>query len=254
MVTFDKPRPAGYPAWFDLMVPDVHQVTSFYQQLFGWTYTDSGPDYGNYHMAAKDCHNVAGLGNMPENTAFPSSWTVYYSADDIQAMSQKAKALGASIISEPFEVAGQGYIAIIQDPTGAIFGLWQALNHIGASLAETHGAMVWCEVNTRDANTAREFYTALFDAASTSLAGSGVDYYVLDKDGSNIGGILQMNEHWQGIPPHWMAYFQVDDVEQVAQIAQAAGGKVMVSPFATAFGRISVLTDPAGAAFAVVQR
>lgn len=256
MRTHDSPRPNGQPCWFDLMTSDLPAVTAFYAQLFGWQYQDSGPDFGNYHMAfsaAMPDRSSAGMGPIPPDNPYPSAWTVYYASDDVASLSEKAKELGGMIMSGPFEVTGQGHMAIIQDPTGAVFGLWQALGHKGAGISESHGAMTWCEVATPDAEAAKAFYTALFDAKAEAIEAPGTVYYVLKQGETSIGGIMQMNAQWQGIPPHWMPYFQVDDTDAAVAIAQEAGGKVMVPAFDTPFGRISVMTDPSGASFSVVK-
>lgn len=253
MTTYDSARPEGHPSWFDLMTPDVGAVTDFYRQLFGWSYRDSGPDFGNYHMALTQERNAAGIGEPPEGSDAPPAWTVYYATDDADATTARAAELGATVLSEPFEVPGQGRMSIVQDPTGAVFGLWQPLGHIGAGIADAHGAMTWCEVNTRDAERALAFYCDLFDATSQPLDAGGSTYHMLRKGDTSVGGILQMDENWEGVPAHWMPYFSVDDVEGAVRTAEEAGGKVSVRPFDTAYGRIAVLNDPAGAVFSVVQ-
>jgi len=163
------------------------------------------------------------------------------------------KELGATILMDCMEVPDTGKMSIVQDPTGAVFGLWEPINHKGAGITAAHGAMTWCEVNTRDSDAAKTFYTGLFDAVAEPMPGDNMTYYMLKKGETTVGGILQMNEQWEGIPPHWSAYFQVNDTDAAAAAVEAAGGKVNVPGFETPFGRIAVLSDPAGAVFSVVQ-
>ena len=60
------------------------------------------------------------------------------------------------------DVFDSGRMAFIVDPTGAQLGLWQPKNHIGAGIVNTVGAMCWNELLTRDAQTAKAFYSAIF--------------------------------------------------------------------------------------------
>lgn len=253
MNTFDKKREPGHPCWFDLMTPDVAAVTQFYTELFGWDYDVMPPDMGSYHMAKTQGRSAAGIGSPPPGSDAPSAWTVYYATNDADKSAETATELGGAIISPAFDVTGQGRMAILQDPTGAIFGVWQADAHIGAEIADTHGAMTWCEVNTPDADTAATFYDGLLGSKHQPLAGVPTTYYSLNKGDVTIGGVLQMNEQWEGVPPHWMPYFHVRDTDTAAKLATKHGGSVGVPPFDSPFGRIAVLNDPAGAAFSVIQ-
>ena len=80
-----------------------------------------------------------------------------------------------------------------------------------------------------------------------------MEYYTMQRGDDNICGVLQMDENWEGIPPHWTSYFAVDDTDAACEQAAAAGGEVRVPAFHTPFGRIAVLSDPFGATFSVVQ-
>lgn len=254
MKTHDRPHPNGHPSWLDLVSPDVERAADFYARLFGWSYSDTGADFGHYHMAHSGERNAAGLGQRAEGSDLPSAWTVYYATDDVDATTEKARSLGATVVVEPMEVPGSGKMSIVQDPTGAVFGLWEARGHIGAGITDSHGAMSWYEVATRDAEAARDFYSELFGASAEPMEGTGTTYYMLAKDDIPIGGVMQMNDRWEGIPPHWLAYFGVDDVDRAIVDVEEGGGSVAVAPFDTAFGRIAVVSDPFGATFSLVER
>jgi hypothetical protein len=62
-----------------------------------------------------------------------------------------------------------------------------------------------------------------------------------------------MDENWGDLPPHWMQYFMVEDVDAAAEKADAAGGTVHVAPFDTGYGRIAVIGDPFGAIFSIMK-
>lgn len=255
MARYDGPHPQGTPCWFDLMSPDVKAAAAFYQRLFGWTYDVSGPEYGHYHLAQVEGRPAAGIGQKPENSEMPSAWTVYLAADDAAAMADRAVRAGGRLLMGPMEVPAMGHLAIVQDPGGAAFGLWQPLGHHGAGIAHEPGTMGWCEANVPDAEQARRFYEELMGASTRRLSAEEIPttYYVLSKDGTDVGGILEMTEAWAGVPPHWMAYFEVEDADRTTEAAREAGGTVSVPPFDTPYGRIAVLTDPFGAVFSVNQ-
>lgn len=253
MKSHDAPRPEGHPCWFDLMTRDPARVEDFYRAVFGWTLEDQGEDYDHYRMAYADGRAAAGIGTIPDDAVYPPAWTVHFAVDDVDERTAAARELGAEIALDVREIPKMGRFSILQDPTGATFALWEAGGHIGAQVAQAHGAMTWCEVNTHDAEAAKAFYTALLSATAEPMEGTGTTYYSLMKGGAAVGGILQMTKEWAGIPPHWMPYFQADDADDAVAAAGEAGGKVGVAPFDTPFGRISVINDPAGAVFSVLQ-
>ena len=255
MTRHDEAPAPGTPCWFDLVSPDAAAAAAFYAALFGWTYDVAGPEHGHYRMAMVDGRPAAGIGQRQEGTETPSAWTVYLAADDAATMAQRATGLGGSVVVQPMEVPGMGHMAIVQDPGGAVFGLWQPLAHRGFGVTHEHGTMGWCEVNVPDGETAKAFYAELMGAEARLLESDAVPtvYYVLWKDDEAVAGILEMTAEWQGVPPHWMPYFEVADCDAAARAAEEAGGTVSVPPFDTEYGRIAVVTDPFGAVFSVNQ-
>jgi len=253
-MTLREGRPTtGTPCWNDLMSPDVKGAARFYAGLFGWDYDESGPEYGMYHMARVDGRAAAGIGQMPENAAFPSAWTVYFAADDVRAMSERAAALGGTVMMPPMEVPGQGWMAVIVDPVGAAFGLWQGTGHLGTGIEEVHGATVWRDLHTDDIEEARAFYAALLDAEPRPIEGGNTAYYMFVKDGRNIGGIAQTPAAAAGMPSRWLTYFEVADLDVAVDGCTTAGGTVVEPPSDNPFGRMAVVTDPYGATFCLHQ-
>ena len=251
MSIFTHTKSAGAPTWFDLMTPDAPKTRDFYQALFGWQYIVSGPEMGYYSMAQLNGHMAAGISpTMPGNNN-PSVWSVYLATNDIKADSARIVQLGGQLIVEPMQVADQGWMVIAIDPTGAAFRLWQGGQHIGATITEEPGSMAWCEVNTRDAVKARDFYCALYGLTWEPV--QGMEYYTL-KDGEQyLAGVLQMDHNWpDSIPAHWIPYFSVASADETAKLAAQNGGQVRIEPFDSPHGRIAWIADPFGATFVVV--
>jgi len=247
-------RPApGTPCWHDLMSPDVESAARFYAGLLAWEYDASGPEYGFYHMARVEGRPAAGIGQMPDGAGMPSAWTVYFAADDVHGMSAHAVALGGTVMMPPMEVPAMGWMAVIVDPVGAAFGLWQGTGHLGTGIEEVHGATAWRDLHTHDAERARAFYAELLGAEAQPFEDGETPYYTLSKDGRNIGGIAQTPATQAGVPAHWLTYFEVTDLETAVDGCAAGGGTVVQPPFETPFRRMAVVSDPFGAVFCLNQ-
>lgn len=254
MTTRATKRAAGEPTWVDLATPDLTVAKNFYQQIFGWDFVDTGPDFGHYHFAQLQEHNAAGIGPIwPPDSPQPSAWTIYFASDDATADCARVKELGGQVMVEPMIIGDSGQMAICVDPTGAVFGLWQTISHIGSAVEDEHGASTWYEVNTRDAVAASAFYGKLFQLSAQKTEFAGTDYYFFQRGDKMIAGVLQMDANWEGIPPHWMAYFHVDNTDAAVERAVAAGGKLHVPAFDMEYGRMAVIGDPASAVFSIIQ-
>jgi uncharacterized protein len=253
MRTFDGPRPDGLPCWLDLAVPSAVEAAAFYERLFGWRYDVSGPEFGSYHVARSGDRAAAGIGQVPTGDAAPSAWTLYFAADDVAVRSEHARELGGTIVMAPLEIPGQGSMAIVQDPTGAPFGLWQASGHSGFGAVGMPGTMAWCELNTRDAGAAEAFYTKLLGVDAAAVDGTVAEYRALGRGDERLAGILPMGLEREGVPPHWLVFFAVADADRAADAIRAGGGLVSDGPFGSTFGRVVVATDPFGAVFALLE-
>lgn len=119
-----------------------------------------------------------------------------------------------------------------------------------------HGEICWRELTTKDSSAAKEFYQGLFGWEFENSKLAPVEYPEIHIDGKAVGGIMHMTEEWgDPLPPsHWMSYIAVDDVEATVEKIKAHGGGVCVPPFdAPNVGRISIVNDPGGATFSVIQ-
>jgi uncharacterized protein len=247
----------GTPCWVDMQATDMEAASRFYTALFGWDPVDMPmPDgQGVYRMFQKDGADVAGIGQQPAQMAaqgIPSVWTVYV-AGDADAAAEATRAAGGSVLMDPADVGSSGRMAVLADPGQAALGVWQAGDHHGAGLLGEPGAMAWSEVNTRDYDTCRAFYPRLFGWQPEDLPMEASRYTIWKLDGEMVAGMLEMTADWEGVPPHWMVYFAVEDTDATAAKATELGGSVGAPPFDTPYGRVAVLVDPTGGHFSVVQ-
>jgi len=248
---------AGTPTWFDLMTPDLAGAQKFYGELFGWTFLQGTAETMYYTMCQKNGRNAAGMGKRPEDAPYPTAWSVYFDSKDVDATAARVREAGGQLVMPPMDVMDQGRMLICSDPTGAVFGYWQGRKHNGAQIIDEHGAMTWCEVNTRDGLKASDFYAKVLDVEPRKwpmAEDPDFVYYTLHKGEKAVAGVMQMNAQWpDAIPPHWMPYFAVDDAEAACEKLKSLGGQVMHGPFDSPYGRIAVVTDPYGATFSIIK-
>lgn len=254
-----KKYPAGTFSWVDLMTTDQPAAKKFYSTLFGWHINDMpmGPD-SVYTMLELEGKSVAALSQMsPEQQeqGMPPVWNSYITVDNADKSAAKAKSLGGTIVAEPFDVFDAGRMAVIQDPTGAIFSVWQPKTHIGASYVNYPNCLTWNELATTDREKANAFYEGLFGwTRNDQDMGDGVIYTSFMNNGRMNGGMMQMTEEWGGAPSHWMVYFAVEDVDASAAKVKELGGQVHVGPQDIPdTGRFAMVQDPQGAMFSIIK-
>ena len=222
--------------------------------LFGWTNYDIPiNENSTYTMFQHQGQHVAALSKaMPEalEQNIPSHWSCYVAVDDVDALLPLVTANGGQIIFGPMDVFDSGRMAFLMDPTGAALGLWQANNHIGAGIVNTVGAMCWNELLTRDAERAKDFYAKVL-----GWEFSGGDHYIhISNRGRSNGGMMEMGENFGDMPPCWMVYFHVADIDAAMKRAEELGGKVVTQKMeAPDAGGFTVVEDPAGAHFYIMQ-
>src|SRR6201986_4062246 len=156
----------GTFSWTDLNTTDQEGAKAFYSGLFGWEITDMPVgDASVYSMAAIDGNWVGAISPQPQqqrDAGVPPSWNSYITVDDADATAARAGELGANVHAPPFDVMDAGRMAVIQDPQGAFFMIWEPRKNIGAELVNAPGAFCWNELYTSDLEAAKRFYGELF--------------------------------------------------------------------------------------------
>ena len=249
----------GIPCWVDVTSADLDRSVQFYEGLFGWeAERDPRQEAGGYTMfALRGKHVAAGSPPPPGQEGVPSHWTTYLASDDADATAAKIREAGGTVMMDPFDVFDVGRMTIAQDPTGAIFGVWQPLAFAGAQLANEPGTLNWNECQTNDPERAAAFYEQVFgyEIDEAPMGGAGV-YRVLKVDGRGIAGMMEITPEMNadGVPPNWSTVFTVADTDETVRRAEELGGKaLMPGKDLPEIGRLAVLQDPAGAVFQVLQ-
>jgi uncharacterized protein len=144
-----------------------------------------------------------------------------------------------------------GRMVVAADPTGAVFGVWQARDFIGSQVVNEPGAVIWSELNTTDPDVATTFYPALGVEVAPMEGAPG--YFSLNVAGRMVGGMQGLDKLPAGTPSHWLTYFSVDDTDSTVDALIQAGGTVLKPPFDMMAGRMAVVQDPQGGTFAVIN-
>jgi uncharacterized protein len=248
----------GTFCWVELGTTDAAAAKKFYTELFGWTFTDSpiGPDmvYTMLKLDGKDVGALYQLGTEMTAQGIPPHWLSYVSVTSADDTATKAKEAGATLMKEPFDVFTVGRMAVVQDPTGAVFALWQAGTHHGAGVVNAPNSHCWNELGTNDTAKAGDFYTTVF-GWTKDVQQMGPSEYTMFKNGDRpAGGMYQLPPDMATVPPNWMVYFAVADCDAAAEKAGSLGATTIMPPTDIPnIGRFSMLLDPQGAAFAIIK-
>lgn len=240
-----KAWPSGVPCWADLSANDPVAAAAFYDAVLGWSPVDSSFNADGYLIRGIDGHPAAGIGTFGS-----PGWILTMAADDVDATVALTTAAGGSVLGGPTDVSTAGRVAVLADPTGAPFAVWQARDHIGASWVNGPGGISWEDLRSPDPVASREFFAAVFGWKFDLLFNSGDGDYgtVSNPDAPHpVGGIGPL---W-GSPAGWLVYFGVVDVDVAVTAVLAGGGSVVSEAHDSPYGRMAQVADPEGAVFAV---
>ena len=264
----------GVPCWIDTSQPDPAAAAEFYGSLFGWELEDVMPPDagGQYFMARIRGLDVGAVGSIPEGAPQVATWNTYIWVDSADETAAKVREAGGNVVMEPFDVMDAGRMAVVTDPEGAMFMLWQANQNKGSQVVNEHGTNNFNNLNTRDLEGARAFYGAVFGWETLDLDGGAVMWRLpgygdhleeltpglrkgMEEMGAPRGfedvvaGINQISADQPDTPAHWGLTFAVDDADAIAAKATELGGKVLMPPFDAPWVRMAVIADPQGATF-----
>ena len=185
----------------------------------------------------------------------PPHWKCYVAVENAHAAAARARELGGNVLMEPFDVMDAGRMAMVQDPSGGVLAVWQAINHQGSQIFGEPGSLCWMELLTRDTAAAATFYEAYFGwTAKNSQALPEINYTEFHLGGRGIAGMMPMPEMCGDMPACWTPYFMVADLDATVGKTTELGGKVAVpSTEIPGMGHFAWLIDPQGATFAVIQ-
>lgn len=268
----------GVPCWIDTNQPDAEAAVAFYTGLFGWEIEDAMPpdSDAHYFMARIRGGDVAAISPVPEGTPPIARWDTYIWVESVDDTTAKVKAAGGEVLMEPMDVFEAGRTAVLSDPEGAVFCLWEPKRHRGATIVNEAGALNFNNMNTHDADAAKAFYGAVFGWGTMPMGG-GAEAWTLPGYGDHlellnpgtlermaslgapagfadvVATLTPLPAHDHDVPAHWSVTFATDDVDATARKASELGGQVLAGPFDAPWVRMAVIADPQGAPFIASQ-
>jgi len=269
---------AGVPCWIDTSQPDPEAAVAFYSGLFDWEVEDVMPpgSEGKYFIARIRGGDVAGIGGVAEGAPAIATWNTYVWVESADETAAKVTDAGGTVLMEPFDVMDSGRMAVLSDPEGAAFCVWEAKQHKGARIVNEAGSLNFNNLNTRDTESAKTFYGSVFGwralpmggyAQAWRLPGYG-DHLERANPGLREGmaamgapagfedvvaSINPITGDQQEVPAHWSVTFATDDADATARKASELGGSVVAGPFDAPWVRMAVIADPQGATFVANQ-
>jgi predicted enzyme related to lactoylglutathione lyase len=248
----------GTFCWIELATTDTEGSKTFYEKLLGVKSNDTPIPGGVYTMLTVGDQLTGALCAMQEEQrkqGVPPHWSSYILVENADAAAKKAAELGANVIVPVFDVMEFGRMAVIVDPTGATFAIWQAKQHTGMQVRDEPGSLAWNELQTRDVEGAKKFYGALFGWTFETNKFGDTTYTSVSLKGARVGGIFELPKGMDQVPPNWLVYFGTANCDASTEKASSLKAKVVVPPMDIPdTGRFSVLFDPAGAMFALYQQ
>src|SRR5262245_43018140 len=248
------------PLWYELMTSDLGAAESFYKTVVGWT---TAPFEGSpmpYTMWMRGSVPVGGAMTLPaevKSAGVPPHWMMYVGTPSIEETVAHVERLGGMAVSPVIEVPNVGRFRAMRDPQGAHFSLYQPQNDPHPEALPEVGNTSWHELMTTDPEAAKAFYRDLFGWQETSVMDMGPmgKYHMFGRGLGPMGGMMNKPAEMASVPPNWLYYFLVPDINAATARVTANGGKILNGPMEVPGGDwIAQAMDPQGAAFALHQR
>jgi hypothetical protein len=248
-------HPPGAFCWIELSTTDQNAAKSFYGSLFGWTPKDfpMGPNdfYTMFQLEERNTGAACTMRTEQRAQGVPPHWTIFIAVANVDEAASRVAGLGGKLMAPPFDVYDAGRMAVVQDPTGALFDLWQSKVHSGLGIAGVHGTLCWADLLTPDVQRAKSFYAGLLGWTITASENDPSGYLHIRNGEQYIGGMPPSSFSPPNTPPHWLAYIYVANCDETAAKCNQLGGKTLMAPMnIEKVGRMAVLADPQGAVFA----
>ena len=243
----------GQFVWYELTTPDVDAARKFYPAIAGWGTQPFDQDYTMWTIGGTPFAGLFRLRPEQRSQGIPPNWMAYVETDDVDRTAKLATSLGGTVVHVPADIPGTGRFAVLQDPQGAMFGIYKA-NGPSQSWDGTPelGRFSWHELMTTDWAKAFDFYRQLFGwEMMDQMDMGGGNMYVIYGKGKMFGGMFTRTPDMAGMHPFWLCYILVKDVHKAVATAIKGGGMLQRGPMEIPGGEIAILGDPQGAGFAV---
>ena len=233
----------------DLAAADVEKGKAFYPGLFGW---EPGDSYREWTPCLLDGKIVAGIFRQPADqreAGIPSNWVSYVSVTDADLSVARGVELGGRVLAPPSDIGEGGRMAVLADPQGAAFALWQPIGYAGVQLVNVPGALTWNQLSTSDPEAAIAFYTELFDwTTEAPEGGDGAFWSFKNSEGWLNGGVMGLPPGTDA-PPNWTPFFASAELKEHEARVKELSGAALSPILPVPAGELFVAQDDQGAVF-----
>jgi hypothetical protein len=249
----------GRFVWHDLTVNDPKAAMAFYTEVIGWKTEpfgeQTGPEAYNMWVGAEG--PLGGVMELPaaaKAMKVPGNWMGHVEVNDVDETVARVKALGGVVHHGPEDVPTVGRFAVIADPQGAAISVFKPAQVMDVHDVSKHGEISWNELYTTDAKAALAFYGEIFGWTTLSqmdMGGPMGTYYIYGLGDVQLGGVMNRPPDMQ-MPPSWVYYVHVDDLDAAIDRAKRLGAQVLFGPMDVPDGgRVAQLLDSQGVWFAL---
>ena len=245
--------------WHELMTTDTDAAGAFYSRVMPWKAQASGmPGYTLWYAGKTQAGGMMALPSEAQSAGSQPHWLIYIGAPSVDAAVESVQRLGGKVLKSAADIPNVGRFAVVSDPQGAAFALYTPASASGDGASPggaAPGGYSWHELATTDLNGALSFYTELFGwekGPGHDMGGDVGVYQTVTQHGQQLGGMFK-SPH-AGMPPHWLTYVHVADIDKATNAVKGGGGRVMNGPHQVPGGSwIVQATDPQGGMFAIIE-
>ena len=238
--------------WFEYVSKDIAKAQGFFGELFNWGVKRVPRPGGEYAMISVGERTIGGYQVTPDGAPPEAHWLTHLEVADARATSKQIETLGGKTLKPAFAVGDFGTMAIVADPHGGYFALWQPAK-AEPQAAPVDGTFCWNELASKDPAKSVEFYSKIGGFTSNGMEmGEMGTYHVLEAGGQPRAGVMKQMMPQQ--PHAWLPYVQVANTDATADKATRLGATIVVPPTDIKnVGRFSVLVDPQGSALGILK-
>lgn len=240
-------HPSGTVTWLDLSTTDIRDAAGFYQELLGWEFVAERTRAGLHVVGEVDHRAVAGMMDSVEfGGGGVARWTVFFRVERLEDSIGVVESEGGAVGLGPIESGEDVRVAFIEDPSGAVFGMIEQPPDRGTESLDRRGGFFAAELHTDDMDVA-DFYKAVFNWIVVREAEG--DSLIFERSGRSVAGLVA-DSPLVLTSPRWIAYFEVDDIDEALLRSDWLGGSALAvstdddTPCA-------IIRDPKGAIFGI---
>jgi hypothetical protein len=251
-VTVDMRTRARVVGRLDLLTLDLIGTADFYYNLFEWEFTGDFTSPETTLLRGDPDEGITvvftGDGVLGESLGRTNRWEVFFSVASVDETAERAWRHGGDVIHTPVEITDGSRVALIRDPTGALFGVAEEVlsGRPAGATGRERGRMVGIELHTTAGEVAERFYHDVFNwTTSADVDPSAV---VFNRAGVPCAGLVADPSPILTAPA-WVVYFGVPDVREACEAIEWLGGAVLAVTAADRRRPAALVTDPGGAVF-----